>query len=109
MVLGLGKRKRGSRELLTRQILGLSIVTRTAYPLFSGPPFSQPGLDQTVLDLFINRFGFVDLGASVETQDDANPIAPFVRLLRQAETRADLAELMPKSRPGKFLSPLNRV
>jgi putative endopeptidase len=27
---------------------------------------------------------------------DANPIAPFVRMLRQAETRADLAELMPK-------------
>jgi putative endopeptidase len=27
---------------------------------------------------------------------DANPIAPFVQMLRRAETRADLAELMPK-------------
>jgi putative endopeptidase len=27
---------------------------------------------------------------------DALPIAPFVRMLRQAQTRADLAELMPK-------------
>jgi putative endopeptidase len=35
---------------------------------------------------------------------DANPIAPFVRMVRRAENRADLAELMPKQFFGEIFS-----
>jgi putative endopeptidase len=35
---------------------------------------------------------------------DANPITPFVRMVRRAENRADLAELMPKPFFGEIFS-----
>jgi putative endopeptidase len=35
---------------------------------------------------------------------DANPIAPFVRMVQRAENRADLAELMPKPFFGEIFS-----
>ena len=71
--------------------------------LMSGATSVEPSAREDATKIGVFYSNFMD-EARAEALD-AHPIAPFMRMLRRAETRADLAELMPKPFFSEIFSP----
>ena len=70
--------------------------------LMSGRTSVEPSAREDAAKIGVFYSNFMD-EARAEALD-AHPIAPFIRMLHRAETRADLAELMPKPFFGEIFS-----